>query len=394
MVRRDVTTARDDRRASTGASARDRRQDPGGPGRVLGADVQVRHEPDAPRPELHHPDTLLGRRRDEGRGVGHLSEHDVRVDRRRVDAERRREHPRVGVVLGEPFDVVLQRVPAGGREEAGLPHAAAVPLPPGPSGGDVLAGTDEHRADRCAEALRQADGHGVEAVGELAEGDPGRDVGVPEPGAVEVHRDAVLAGEGLHRRDLVAGLDGAAAEVVRVLDRDRRRRHAVRPGVRLRDLGHRRGDEPSALGRPGPRGDAGEHGGRTELRSHHVGADVGQQFLAGGDVQPQPELVRHRAGGGEEPGLVPEQVRDLSLEGVRLRVLAEDVVADLGLGHRPAHRRGRAGDGVGAQVDRGVGHQATLTRRPDRGRPASLPCAACSRPQPEPSASSTCPTRT
>ena len=35
------------------------------------------------------------------------------------------------------------------------------------------------------------------------------------------------------------------------------------------------------------------------------------------------------------------------------RVVAEAVVADLGLGHGPAHRGRRAGDGVAAQVDRG-----------------------------------------
>ena len=35
------------------------------------------------------------------------------------------------------------------------------------------------------------------------------------------------------------------------------------------------------------------------------------------------------------------------------RVLAVDVVADLGLGHRAAHALGGAGDGVGAEVDHG-----------------------------------------
>ena len=39
------------------------------------------------------------------------------------------------------------------------------------------------------------------------------------------------------------------------------------------------------------------------------------------------------------------------------RVLAVDVVADLGLGHRPAHRGGGPGDGVGPQVDRWPGHR-------------------------------------
>ena len=50
---------------------------------------------------------------------------------------------------------------------------------------------DEHRADRGAEPLGQADAHGVElACRRSRSGTPGGDVGVPEPGAVEVHRDA------------------------------------------------------------------------------------------------------------------------------------------------------------------------------------------------------------
>ena len=40
-------------------------------------------------------------------------------------------------------------------------------------------------------------------------------------------------------------------------------------------------------------------------------------------------------------------------EGVDGRILSEDVVADLGVGHGAAHLRGRAGDGVGTQIDHG-----------------------------------------
>ena len=70
--------------------------------------------------------------------------------------------------------------------------------------------------------------------------------------------------------------------------------------------------------------------------------------------------VAHRPGGDEQAGLLAEQLGGALLEGVDRGVVAEDVVADLGVGHRPAHRRGWVGDGVAAQVD--AGHRASIGR--------------------------------
>ena len=69
------------------------------------------------------------------------------------------------------------------------------------------------------------------------------------------------------------------------------------------------------------------------------------------------------------------------------RVVAEAVVAHLGVGHGPAHRRGGPGDGVAAQVDAavGVGHAPEPSRRPMTRRPAGRPsCARWRRPSPAP----------
>ena len=53
--------------------------------------------------------------------------------------------------------------------------------------------------------------------------------------------------------------------------------------------------------------------------------------------------VAHRPRGDEQAGLLAEQLGGAFLERVDRRVVAEDVVADLGLRHRPAHgRRGLA----------------------------------------------------
>jgi hypothetical protein len=67
-----------------------------------------------------------------------------------------------------------------------------------------------------------------------------------------------------------------------------------------------------------------------------------------------------------ERGFLAQQAGDALLEAVDRRVVAELVVADLGLGHRGAHPGRRPGDGVGTEIDRC--HQAS---RPDgriRGR--------------------------
>ena len=58
----------------------------------------------------------------------------------------------------EPVEVVVERVQAGGGEDAGLAHPAAEPLAPQPRGRDPLGGGDQHRADRAPRPLdRQTD---------------------------------------------------------------------------------------------------------------------------------------------------------------------------------------------------------------------------------------------
>ena len=61
----------------------------------------------------------------------------------------------VFVILGHTIDVVLERVHARSGDHAGLAHRAAHALLPGPSLGDELASTGEHRPDRtiCSRSL-------------------------------------------------------------------------------------------------------------------------------------------------------------------------------------------------------------------------------------------------
>ena len=90
----------------------------------------------------------------------------------------------------------------------------------------------------------------------------------------------------------------------------------------------------------------------TCLVEQDVGVDVGVDLVALPCPDPDPDLVGHRARGDEDGCLAPAQLGGPALEGVDRLVLAVDVVADGRLRHGLAHRGRRAGDGVGAQVDR------------------------------------------
>ena len=129
------------------------------------------------------------------------------------------------------------------------------------------------------------------------------------------------------------------------------------------------------------------------------------------------DLVRHRARRHVERGLLAEQLGDALLQRVHRRVLAVDVVADVGVGHRLAHRgegwsRYRSGgrrscaavyharpdDGTGARrsrerlcrrracgvAARGGGGGRSACRAPRaacarRARASAAPCRACRR---------------
>ena len=91
---------------------------------------------------------------------------------------------------------------------------------------------------------------------------------------------------------------------------------------------------------PGADGDAGEHRRRAELGARDVRVGVADQLLARAARAAAAELVAHRPGRARTaPASWPSSSATSRLERVDGRVLAVDVVADLGLGHRRAHRR-------------------------------------------------------
>ena len=97
---------------------------------------------------------------------------------------------------------------------------------------------------------------------------------------------------------------------------------------------------------------------------------------AGDDEAPGPaehaegDLVGHDPGGDEEGGGLAHPLGVGLLERVDGRVLAVVVVADLGLGHGPAHLGGGLGDGVAAEIDEARGHGRMLPGAPTGARGA------------------------
>ena len=89
------------------------------------------------------------------------------------------------------------------------------------------AGPHKRRADRCAEALGEADAHRVEVRGPIGGRDAGGDDGVEQPRAVEMPGEAVVGGPAADLGDRVVRLHAARAAVVRVLQAHQPRADAV-----------------------------------------------------------------------------------------------------------------------------------------------------------------------
>ena len=90
-------------------------------------------------------------------GAVGLEEHQIGLGLLHLDAvdlrQAARQRPRIGVIVGEAVDVMVERVDAGRGADAGLPHRSAEPLLPAPDVVDESARAGNHAADRRAEAL-------------------------------------------------------------------------------------------------------------------------------------------------------------------------------------------------------------------------------------------------
>ena len=303
--------------------------------------------------------------------------------RRRIAAELGRQPLRPGVIVGQPVDVVRERVAAGRGQDADLAHAAAVALAPDAGLGDAVGASTTSTEPTGAPSPfdRQTDTVSKPAASSRS-GGAGRDVRVPDAGAVQVQRQPVLARASSTTAATCAGswtvpppklwVFSSAIAVVET---------KYGPGVRGDQLREPLDVDQAALARPGAEGDAGERRRRAEFGPgdvrHPVADDLfarAARAAAGRAGCPSSRSAR------TAPASKPNSSATSASSALTRRVVAVDVVADLGLGHRLAHRRRRPGDGVAAQIDRSLGRSARAgADRPPAARPPGTPARATAR---------------
>jgi hypothetical protein len=184
----------------------------------------------------------------------------------------------------------------------------------------------------------------------------GGDVRVPQPCAVRGAPEAARVGDGSHRCELLDRGDHSAGTVVRVLDADQRGERGMRRARSQCSLdvdGRRHGT--TIGGKHRAHLHPGERRGACHLPVDDVGPGVEQHLRTRRRMHPHGGLIRHRAAGEEQAPLLAEERGHLRLEAANRGIAVEDVVADFCFRHRSAHGGGRAGDGVGAEIDDGRG---------------------------------------
>ncbi len=207
------------------------------------------------------------------------------------------------MVIGEAVDEAERDEARGGEDSRLVEGRAAQALDVTARAPDHRRLAREHRADRSAEALVEAEGDGVGGCRQLRERHAERDRGVRQPGAVEVHPLGLGAEQGRSGRVE----DRTPVPRPRVLEAEDRRRLAERDRHKPGHVG-----EPAALVDE----DVGVRGDRDPLAGPRQGQQRGE--------------VRKRARGHEDRRVLPEQRRRAALELVHRLVLA---------GGGPAERR-------------------------------------------------------
>ena len=93
----------------------------------------------------------------------------------------------VPVIVGQAGRCCSQSVKRGGGQDSRLPPRTAEQLPYPASLGDEVLRPSHRRPNRCPKSLAEADGHAVKRFAPVGQGDAGGHMGVPQPGAVQVH---------------------------------------------------------------------------------------------------------------------------------------------------------------------------------------------------------------
>ena len=148
------------------------------------------------------------------------------------------EAARIRVVVREALDVVVEGIESRRGHDSCLTHGATEEMLEAPRLRHPLPRAGDEGPERAAEALREAERHGVGLAPVRRRRCPARHDRVHEPGAVEVDDEPVPARLRGDRRDLLERPHAPARAVVRVLHaQDAGRRH-VEVGARVDRLAH------------------------------------------------------------------------------------------------------------------------------------------------------------
>jgi len=249
------------------------------------------------------------------------------------------------MIFSEPFRPFLKSEKPGRCHDPGLPPRRAEQDLQPTRFPDELTVTDEHRPDRCAEPLGQAEHHRRDMLGVLRNLGSGDRAGVEDPGPVQVERHTRVSTRLGDRRHVSDRGDGPAGHLMRVLDRDQINHGDVVP---IRRQGRRDliGGQRAALAIQSPERDAGKHRRRAQLHVAYVGRALAGDQVPGPHQGVQRDLSAQRAGRKVKGGLLAGELRGPVLQSVDRGVIAEPVIADFGRCHRLTHSRGRTGNGI------------------------------------------------
>ena len=207
--------------------------------------------------------------------------HLVEVDREACLGQPLAESARVRMVLGEPVDVVIERVEASGRDDSRLAHRPSEEMLEPARLRHALVRPGDDRPKRTAEALREAERDRVELAPVIRRGRPARDGSVHESRAVEMHREPLLSCFGDDLAQMGEGPDSAASAIVSVLDADEPRRRRVQVSRRVDRLAHVLCREDPVRGPERLHDEPGMHGRTAELVAEHVRHLLGEHFVSG-----------------------------------------------------------------------------------------------------------------
>ncbi len=215
--------------------------------------------------------------------------------------------------------------------------------------GDHLPRSGEGRTDRGAETLAETDAYGVEMPGPLGGRRARGHDGVEQPSAVQVGRQPMSVGPSAHFGDAGQRLDSPGAAIVRDLEGQ----HAgvgLMFAIGANQAGQLIEPQQAKVAFDRLDRDSAQLGISGLLVVENVAARLAQKFIARPAMQPDANLIRHRARRDQQRSLLAEELGQAGLEPQDGGVFVENVVADFRGGHCGPHAGGRLGERVAAKI--------------------------------------------